>query len=317
MSLHKHNDKVMLKTCGLINTGSICYLNSFLQALMSCTSLTTFFLENEEKFTKEDNKVALEYIKLLKRVKEAKKYDEILNPVGVFREIIIASKKKNPQKKFGGGQEDSGEGLHLFLEAIDSKELYKFFMYKYVVKIWCLTCLEQISERKDESCVIEIPSQYSGMIIDDASENVKDQDPLNTHIRQYISVMDDYTCPKCKKKKCCRIYQLAYAPEIITVMFNKYYKKENIKFPPTLSFPTTDSTTLDYKMVAKIEHSGGQNGGHYWAHCYRNGDPELNVSESDKLKNPLKGMYSLNDRTVSSGNCEPSKESYIMFYHNI
>ena len=300
----------MLKTCGLVNTGAICYLNSFLQSLMSCTSLTEFFLENEEKFTKEENKVALEYIKLLKAVGDSKSYSDIINPVGVFREVIIATKKKFPDKHFGRGQEDSGEGLHLFLDAIDSKELYKFFMYKYVVKIWCFTCVKQISEKKDESCVLEIPTYFSKLDVNDDSEDVKDVDPLNAHIRQYISVLDDYTCPCCKLQKCCRIYQLAHAPEIITIMFSKFYEKSNIEFPPVLSFPAINDTTLEYKMVAKVEHSGGRGGGHYWAHCYRDGEPEPGGQE------PKKRMYELNDRTVNQGTNTPTRESYIVFYHN-
>ena len=310
MSLHKFDPDQMLKTCGLVNTGAICYLNSFLQSLMSCTSLTEFFLENEEKFTKEENKVALEYIKLLKAVGESKSYSDIIDPSGVFREVIIATKKKFPDKKFGRGQEDSGEGLHLFLDAIDSKELYKYFMYKYVVKIWCLTCVKQISEKKDESCVLEIPPHFSGLVVNDDSEDVKEIDPLNAHIRQYISVLDDYTCTDCKLQKCCRIYQLASAPEIITIMFSKFYKKSNIAFPSTLSFPAVNDTTLEYKMVAKLEHSGGRGGGHYWAHCYRDGEPELGSEE------PKKEMYELNDRTVSQGTTTPTRESYIVFYHN-
>jgi len=310
MALHKFDPDQMLKTCGLVNTGAICYLNSFLQSLMSCTSLTEFFLENEEKFTGEENKVALEYIKLLKAVGDSKSYSDIIDPSGVFREVIIATKKKFPDKKFGRGQEDSGEGLHLFLDAIDSKELYKYFMYKYVVKIWCLTCVKQISEKKDESCVLEIPPHLSGLVVNDDSEYVKEVDPLNAHIRQYISVLDDYTCPGCKLQKCCRIYQLASAPEIITIMFSKFYKKSNIAFPQALSFPAVNDTTLEYKMVAKVEHSGGRGGGHYWAHCYRDGEPELGSEE------PKKEMYELNDITVSRGTNTPTRESYIVFYHN-
>jgi ubiquitin C-terminal hydrolase len=315
MSLCKFDPDKMLKTCGLVNTGAICYLNSFLQSLMSCTSLTRFFIENEEKFIDENNKVALEYIKLIKAVSGSNTYSDIIDPSGVFLEVIIATKKKFPDKQFGRGQEDSGEGLHLFLDAIDSKELYKYFMYKYVVKTWCLTCVKQILETKDESCVLEIPPHFSGLDVNDDSEDVKEVDPLNAHIRQYISVLDDYTCPSCKLQKCCRIYQLAWVPEIITVMFSKFCKKSNMVFPSTLSFPATNDTTLEYKMVAKVEHSGGREGGHYWAHCYRDGEPEPCGEELEELK-PKKRMYELNDRTVSQGTNKPTEESYIVFYHN-
>ena len=306
MSLNKFDPDQMLKTCGLVNTGAICYLNSFLQSLMSCTSVTEFFLENEEKFITEENKVAVEYIKMIKSVNDSKTYSDVIDPSGVFREIIISTKKKYPYKKFGRGQEDSGDGLHIFLDDIDSKELYKYFMYKYVVKIWCLTCMKHISEKTDESCVLEIPLHFSGLVVND---NIK-VDPLNSHIRQYISVLEDYICTNCKLKKCCRIYQLASAPEIITVMFNKFFKKPNIPFPPTLSFPASNDTTLNYKMVAKIEHSGDRGGGHYWAHCYRDGEPEPGSEE------PKKRMYELNDRTVSQGTNTPTRESYFVFYHN-
>lgn len=315
MSLRNFNTNQVLKTCGLVNTGSICYLNSFLQSLMSCTSITEFFFNNDEKFTSQGNKVAIEYIKLLKRVKDAKSYSDVMDPSGVFREILIATKKKFPDKKFGRGQEDAGEGLTLFLDAIDDRELYTFFMYKYSVKTWCLTCVSQISEMKDESCILEIPPQFKGLIIDDDAEDVLvnpkntedvSVDPLNAHIRQYISVLDDYTCAHCKLQKCCRIYQLASAPEIITVMFNKYRKKTNIHFPTTLSFPSSSNTTINYRMVAKIEHSGDMGGGHYWAHCLRSGDSRL-----------TKGMYALNDSNVSQGTATPSPDTYIVFYHSI
>lgn len=310
MSLRVLDETQILKTCGLVNTGDICYLNGFLQAMLTCTSVNQFFLEHEAQFTLDENKVAIAYIDLLKSVQNAKSYSDVINPSNVFREIVIATKKKFPDKKFGQGQEDSGEGIHLFLDAIDSKELYKFFMYKYVVTIWCLTCVKEISKTKDESCILEVPPTFSGIL--PPNTRGKQQNPLNAHIRQYISALDDYTCKDCKLQKCCRIYQLACAPEIITVMFNKFYHKSMIEFPQFLSFPTLDNTNIEYKMIAKIEHSGGQNGGHYWAHCLRKGNPELKDNESDGLN-----MYKLNDVNISTGTFEPSKESYMMFYHCI
>lgn len=318
MPLHKFDESKMLKTCGLVNNGVICYLNSFLQSLMSCTSLTTFFLDNEEKFTNEDNKVAIEYIKLLKTVKDVKTYADVISPVNVAKSVIISYIKKNPDKKFGKGQEDAGEALTLFLDSIDSKDLYKFFMYKYIVKLWCLTCVEQISESVDESCIIEVPLKFGGFVIEDDSESIKEQDPLNSHIRQYMSVLDDYTCSKCKKQKCCKIYQLVCVPEIITVMFNKFTEKSNIQFPEQMEFPASNSTTLTYKMVAKIEHSGSTNGGHYWAHCFRKGELDNLDKPTPDTETPVvkKQMYNLNDSSVSAGDMKPSRESYIIFYHN-
>jgi ubiquitin C-terminal hydrolase len=301
MNLHKFNNAKILKTCGLGNTGSICYLNSLLQALLSCTSLTEFFLSNEEKFIRENNKMAIEYIKVIKSVKQSNSYRDVIQSVGIANELIaFAQKREKETIKMGHGQEDTGQGLTMFLEAIDSDELYKFFMYKYIVKIWCLTCVEEISSMIDESCILEVPLRFSGLTTDKSEE----LDPLNAHIRQYISALDDYTCLKCKNKKCCRVYQLTKVPEIITIQFNKFYEKPTVKFPPTLIFPALNNTNINYKIVARIEHSGNQNGGHYWAHCFRKGEKKDN-------------MYCLNDSSVSIGTDLPSKETYFVFYHNV
>lgn len=306
MSLVKFDEKRTLSPCGLINTGAICYLNSFLQSLMSCTSLTAFFLSNEERFISEGNLVAIEYVNLIKHVREAKTHGQIFNPTNIFQSIISATKKKFPNKQFGRGQEDSGEGLHLFLDAIDCPELYKLFMYRYVVKIWCLTCIKEISGTTDESCVLEIPPNYSGLEAGDDGD--KKIDPLNAHVRQYMSMLDDYTCPTCKQQKCCRIYQLACVPEIITIMFNKFFTKSHLLFPDTLSFPASPTTTVDYRIVATIEHSGGQSGGHYWARCLR----AAVGTDTEACK-----IYTLNDTSIGPGTFEPTQSSYILFYHSM
>jgi ubiquitin C-terminal hydrolase len=309
MSLSKFDYDKMLKTCGLINTGALCYLNSLIQSLMSCTSLTDFFLKKEETFIKEENKVALEYIKILKKLKNIESYNDTINIVGLSHEIIKFSNKRKDNIQMGYGQEDSGEGLTLFLEAINNEELYQFFMYKYIVSIWCTNCIKLISEKTDESCILEVPLHFSGLIFDDKEKT--NIDPLNAHIYQYLNILEDYTCHICKLNKCYRIYQLVSAPEIITIMFNKYFKKPNIDFKNTLTFPSHNDINIEYKIVAQIEHKGNMNGGHYWSHCFRIGEPDKNSNE------PIKKMYKLNDIVVEHGTDKPSKDSYFVFYHLI
>lgn len=317
MSLSKFDESAMLKACGLMNGGSICYLNSFLQSLLSCTAVTEFFLDpqNKQRFEEEKNTTALEYINLIQSVKAADKKD-IINPKKVFDAIIAETKKRDPSKQFGRGQEDSSEGLTLFLNAIDEESLYALFMYKYQVNRWCLTCDTQISSSTDKSVFLEVPSVYSGIVI---SADQKTMDPLNLHVMQNMSMLEDYQCPHCKEKsdKFCTIYQLMRIPEILTITFNKFFKKGVSVYSEKMMFPGTDGNTLNYNLVARIEHSGGRGSGHYWTHGYRLGEIKAPIDDSDSepLEHSEKKVFKLNDSIVSDGDYIPTANTYILFYH--
>jgi ubiquitin C-terminal hydrolase len=322
----------MVEPFGLVNSGVICYLNSFIQALMTCTSITKFFLDEEQRFINEKNTVAIEYTRLLKQALD-KNHPQILSALNVFREIVNVLKRKNPNRTFGRGQEDTGEGFTLFLDAIDCPKLYKFFMYKYAVKIWCGGCKKQLSDTSDESCLLEI-AHYNPMSSTD-NENTKSH-ILNQHIRQYVSMLTGYTCKYCKGQSCCTTYQLIRAPEIITVMFNKFRKKTNMDFPKKMFFPAITGPPLHYKAVAKIHHSGGMSSGHYWTHALRvinknyvqsdeknDSEPitQLLIDEVTETDLPQIATHqsfayaNLNDSAVSNGNMDPALESYVVFYH--
>lgn len=331
MPLTKFNEDDILHVCGLQNTGSICYLNSFVQSLLSCTSITRFFLDNRDRYTTSNNKVALAYIKLIDALiafrdlrgitrpgndpellevynKIQLKNNNFSRPVtlsgsGIFHEIMSIIKSKYPNKKFGAGQEDSGEGLTLFLDAIDDPKLYDQFMHNVQARIYCTYCKKDISANNDKSCIFEVPQKLLGFSVNPDSEPVEFEDPLNMHIRQSISMLNDYKCPECKNNKCFIIYSLAGTSSLITVMFNKFMSKKNISYPPDIYFPIDSGKFIQYKAVASVEHSGHGGGGHYWAKCLRR-----NINNGVNI-------HELNDARVSASDMEPCRESYIIFYH--
>jgi ubiquitin C-terminal hydrolase len=287
------DEKNILDACALANNGSMCYLNSLVQGLLSCTSVTAFFLKHETKYTSNNNIVAIEFVRLIKEIKNKE-----TTTLSTYR-ILEAIRTKDPS--FGIGQEDSGESFHMFLKSINDDDLYKLFIHKYVADVWCISCEKQLTSTKDESCIFEIPKNFAGSdsTVDSHLTNCH---PLNSYILHYISDLKDYACTRCNQQRCCRVYRLANVPNIITVMFNKFSSKNTIDFPISLSFPSHNSTTIDYKLVSKIEHSGNQSGGHYWSHCYRHSENSARV-------------YMLNDTSVSNGDFLPTPEKYMLIYH--
>ena len=303
------------EACGLTNTGSICYMNSLIQSLATCTSVTQFFMSNEAIFRSANNRVAIAYIDLLYAMRAATDqhagYNAVasrcINPSNVCSEIIAATLRENPSKNFGRGQEDAGEGLHLFLDAVGSPDLNSYFLYKYVTRIWCMVCAANISDARDDTgFVIEVPLAFSSL----AMAPPPSVNPLNAFLYQSQSDMDGFVCNRCKHTKCCRTYQLARIPEIITVMFNKFAEKVTALYPALLTFPSTVNTApLTYEVVATIEHAGGTSGGHYWANALRATVPSPQGGDITFMR--------LDDETVSQGSPAPTPLTYFVFYHCI
>jgi ubiquitin C-terminal hydrolase len=113
--------------------------------------------------------------------------------------------------------------------------------------------------------------------------------------------LEDYTCDKCntRLKNVHRVYTLKMLPEIVVIIFNKYGRKINCYYPSSLSFPAKNMNkkTIDYKLVAQIDHSGSMSGGHYVAKGVRG-----------------KEVFLFNDSSVSQSELGPTNGAFMVFY---
>lgn len=309
-TLIQYNNIYLLRCFGLYNSHILCYFNSLLQSLFSCTSITEYLLNHEKKFA-ENNFMKL-YINILKKYiiidKQTANYNlvESSNTL-MFNEFLMAVRNKNI--KFGYNQEDSGELLVLLLDIINDKYIYNLFFNKYRCDFYCTNCKKIKNIKDDVSIQFEI---YDKIIDNNYLESKIDSNlhNLNKYIRNNYSECDDYTCNTCNiKGRCLKINRLVLAPTIIVVNFNKYSEKNNYNYPQELFFINEkDNKKHNYKLVSIIDHSGNMNSGHYTSKGLRKhiiGDNIANL------------IYRMNDSSYDVSSFKPENDTYILFYHYV
>lgn len=304
-TLVKLEEKYILYPFGLYNNSIICYFNSLLQALYSCTSISEYLLNNEDKF--KNNEFVKLYIQIIKSYLSNKKRDNNIdkNNLVLFNEFLRLLKNKNI--KFGYNQEDAGELLVLLLDIINDKHIYNLFYHKYNCDIYCKKCKHLNNISNDISIQFEIDNKainnnFLSYKVDNNLDN------LNKYIRNNYSILDYYTCKKCNLNNFnIKINRLILVPSIIVINFNKYLNKSNINYPNELYFINkTLNKKYYYKLVSSIHHSGNMNYGHYFTKSIRKNNQSNNND-----------IYLLNDTSYDIDNFKPDNLTYILFYHFI
>ncbi len=236
-----------------------------------------------------------------------------------WRVIYKTAQERKDNVKLTPGQQCAGEGFHLLLDALGD-DFSHLFTHRYQRSIICEKCNEVVSIKREEYCMFEVdpylqPLPLLNPLATPATPARSIE--LGKYITNLDGVVSGYKCPKCgdmsdKKRKTI----IRMVPEVLVVMSKKYrVDKGRISkisvvtdFPETLTFPGFTRghdgkkilSQLRFDAVAQIEHSGGPNGGHYWAICKRKG-----------------GWYTLNDTRVSPGKFGPTNDTYMVFYHII
>lgn len=153
---------------------------------------------------------------------------------------------------------------------------------------------------------------------DDISKysNCKIQD-LQDFINCQKNIHEGIKCIHCgSKNKKLGYYTLALIPEILVIIIKKYkFDKKlnrsiklniNNPLPKKMVFEKSDGGKFVYKPISQIMHSGGVEGGHYWAHTLR--------STNNYCK-----WYDLDDRNCSiisdTQNFAHSANTYTVIYH--
>lgn len=122
---------------GLINNGAICYFNSLLQCLSSCTSICEISSSNQfEHYLQRD---FIEFIPLM--------------TVNLHRILSMPH-----------GQDSPREALHMLLDKC--LIMKKLFSHKYRCTIQCLNCNEECSSKEDVNFTIEMFNPTGNFIRD-------------------------------------------------------------------------------------------------------------------------------------------------------
>ena len=302
-NLVKFNDKYLVHPFGLLNNSIICYFNSLIQLLMSCTSINEYLIHNENKFTNSNfMKIYISMVKKYINEDNISNNSSETNNLLLFNEFLQLIKNKNIT--FGYNQEDAGELLIILLDVLDDKYIYNLFYNKYKCDIYCKKC------KKSKEIADDIAIQFE-LDVDNIpkftlqSKIDKDLHSMNKYIKNNYSDLEDLECEYCKEKKMIKLNRLLLVPTIILVLFKKFSEKQSYNYPLEIYFINkTENKKHNFKLVSSIHHNGNMSSGHYYTKSLRNYKKQVT-------------SYLLNDIHYEQSNLQPEDNSYILAYHYV
>lgn len=297
-SLIKYNREYALRPFGLNNTGVICYFNSMLQCLLSCTSVVETFQQNKELQTR--NPLCAVFWSMICKAQDEN--DAVQNMSPVVWSALIARMRASGKRfgNFGSGQEDANEGMTIFIDELDSPEIEQLFEHRYRTTLECAECghKHKLTGGNDISGDVSIWTEFHLKEVKAAGGDLQQM-----IVKPTCEPIDGFACPKCKHKgEKSQTMRLSMTPEIMVIMLKKYKSKWAVDAPEIIEIPSHNTAPFRYRLVALSEHSGSESGGHYWANALR----------SDEK------YYNLNDTGVSAiPQLKTTQASYMIWYHVI
>ncbi len=258
----------MMRNAGLKNNNTICYLNSLIQSLLSCEKFVKVIKNNRDEYVKNENIIGVLFYNMIQKIE---------NNIDIEKDNFTLSLKLG-----FSGQNCSHDAL---VKIVDILKMEKNFNIKYEKSIFCTKCADMTRQTTNDMITYELfPEQ----------EKKKDFEKI---INRELETLNDYTCDKCKQKATqITIHDLIGTNDIFVIMFNQYNEKSIHKYDNVINL-----CSYKYKLVAKINHIGCLNRGHYWMIKYINSK-----------------KYIINDDDIREiGDENMDKYTYMLFYEKI
>jgi ubiquitin C-terminal hydrolase len=315
MSLIPHQSDFSIGIFGLNNTGTLCYLNSLVQALAACPSFVKTIFDNEDEFKAKPEKLGWELLQLFSRFKQkvqvsATRHIKVDTTTRILSEIQ-RSRAGHTSTLGTGTQEDVFEGLKFIIESLDPT-FQDLFNVRYRQTIRCCECnkTRQVDNKACPSEIMLNMSENDPML----QESLDTQEDVEKYINLHMHYPDDYKCDDCKiqntkdVKKVQQFYSLARVSSILVMSFHdnqqRLYDRSGPKvaryFPDMLQIKGVNQNLI-YRPVAQIEQLGTLGGGHYTAKCLR---PRPEGLSEMRLSAARAALKDAKDRLPSSFNEE-------------
>ena len=320
--LEVYDAAAALAPFGLANLGANCYMNSLLQALVSCTAFTQAVLRHREYLAQTaTGRAVFEFVAYWRRAGAATATGGAGASATVLAALGADLAARAPSVRFGYGQESSSEALVLLLDMMApapagavapvlpsgvpssyDSPITQLFIHRYCCTMHCRQCGGKVSSNSDFAVNFNLFAKEFDTPVSTPAQFAE-------QLRNSSQAISDYACPVCKAPtSAVRQYQLAMVPEILFCMFNQYMEHTRHYFPLALSLPAKAGGAFDFRLVAQVEHSGTRHAGHYWARALRRIDaPAPDLSHETVCR--------ISDSSVGRAAFEPTTETYIAVFH--
>jgi ubiquitin C-terminal hydrolase len=326
---------------GLNNTGAICYLNSFLQALAGCTALCRAILQNADYLARTRTGAAmLAYFRALADEQGARPQPApgtASLSAAVLGALVADLAARRPHVSFGAGQESASEALVHLLDMMEpepagpqasgaagtagtapalSEEspVTRLFLHRFRCELHCRRCARVVSMDTDNAVTFNL------FHFDHLREPPATPETFSRSVRLQVSVTEDYRCPGCAPPpgapasapasapagapaSAYRTYMLTMIPEVIVCAFNLYVGYGGVRRARYFPERLEFPALNGGTLVFLLVGQVEHAGSLAGGHYWA------------RARRAGGAVYLLNDSSVAPDAFTPSPNTYLLFYH--